>query len=317
MTTPQIFVGIDISGRQLDVALRPTGEHWSTTNDKAGIEGLVRRLQQLQPTLIALEATGGYESALVAALTAASQPFAVANPRQVRDFARGVGRLAKTDPIDAAVLARFAEVVRPNPRPVPSQAVNDLNAVTVRRRQLIDMLTAEESRLRTAPVAVRGAIEAHISWLKQGISDLEAEIKDAIHSDPKWREQDRILQSSKGVGPVLSTTLIAGLPELGSLNRKQLAALVGVAPLNRDSGRFQGRRSIWGGRTAVRKVLYMATLVAVRHNPTLRTYYSRLISVGKAKKVALVACMRKLLITLNAMIKLGSEWKPLPIPTAA
>ena len=286
----------------------------TATNDEAGIQHLVKRLQRSCPALVVVEATGGYELALVLALAAAQLPFAVANPRQVRDFARGTGHLEKTDKIDAQVLAHFAEVVRPSLRPLPLEATQRLKALVVRRRQLVSMLTAEENRRATAAQEIRGEIEAHLRWLEQRLSDLEVELSQAIKADPAWRQEDRILRSAKGVGPVLSWALIGGVPELGQLNRREIAKLVGTAPLARDSGKFKGRRMIWGGRSAVRAVLYMAALVASRHNPVIRSLYQRLLAAGKLKKVALVACMRKLLTILNAMVRDSKPWQVPPIP---
>ena len=314
MTPPQAFFGIDVSKRQLDIAARPSGDFWSTTNDEAGIQDLVKRLRRCCPSLIVLEATGGYEFPLVVALAAAHLPFAVANPRQVRDYAKGIGYIEKTDKIDAAVLAHFAEVVHPEPRPLPSEATLRLNALVVRRRQLVTMLTCEENRRATAPAEVRDEIQAHIDWLKQSVSRLEKELRAAIKQDPEWREEYRILCSAKGVGPALASSLIAGMVELGKLNRREIAKLAGTAPLARDSGKFKGRRTIWGGRSAIRAVLYMAALVATRHNPVIRDLYQRLLCAGKLKKVALVACMRKLLTILNAMVRDKKVWQTPPIP---
>jgi transposase len=314
MTPPQIFVGIDVAKRQLDVALRPSGDTWTAVNDDDGIGESVRRLRRLRPTLVIVEATGGYELALVMALAAAKLPFAVANPRQVRDFAKGLGLLEKTDKIDAKVLAHFAEAVRPEPRPLPSEARQRLNALVVRRRQLVDMLTAELNRRATAPVALRSELQAHIDWLKRRLVAIEAELRQAIKADSDWQTEDRILRSAKGVGHATAATLIGGLPELGSLNSRKIAKLLGAAPLARDSGKFKGRRMIWGGRSAVRAVLYMAALVASRYNPVIRAFYQRLLAAGKLKKVALVACMRKLLVILNAMVRDGKPWLAQPIP---
>jgi transposase len=314
MTPPQRFIGIDVSKRQLDIAQTPCGEFWSTTNDEAGIEELVKRLGCSRPALIVLEATGGYEFPLVAELAAAKLPFAVANPRQVRAFAKGVGYLEKTDKIDAAVMAHFAEVVHPEPRPLPSEAALRLNALVVRRRQVVTMLTCEENRRTTAPAVVRDGIQAHIDLLKQSLSSLEKEMREAIKQDPEWSDVYRILCSAKGVGPALACTLLAGMVELGKLNRREIAKLVGIAPLARDSGQFKGRRTIWGGRSAIRAVLYMAALVATRHNPVIRDLYQRLLAAGKLKKVALVACLRKLLTILNAMVRDKKTWHASPIP---
>jgi len=317
MTPPQTYVGIDVAKRQLDIACRPTGDGWITVNDDDGITGLVKRLQGLQPALIVVEATGGYELALVTALAAAKLPFAVANPRQVRDFAKGLGLLEKTDKIDAKVLARFADTVRPEPRPLLSEAIQKFHALVVRRRQLVAMLTAEDNRRATAPRELRSEIEAHITWLKQRLTALEAVLRQAIQTNPDWYAEDLILRSAKGVGPATAATLIGGLPELGSLNSRKISKLLGTAPLARDSGKYKGKRMIWGGRSSVRAVLYMAALVATRHNPIIRAFYQRLLAAGKLKKVALVACMRKLLVILNAMVRDGKPWQPQPIPHPA
>jgi len=302
-----IYVGIDVGQRRLDVAHGT--EAWWVTNDDRGIAELVARLKALRPTQVVLEATGGIELPLVGALAAAEVPVVVVNPRQVRQFAKATGRLAKTDAIDAQVLALFAERVQPALRPLPDAATRQLNSLVTRRRQVIEMLTAEKNRLRTAAPAVRGYIEEHILWLERSLSDLDSELGQAIHSSDIWRAQDNLLQSVPGVGPVLSITLLAELPELGCLNRKEIAALVGVAPLNRDSGTLRGRRTIWGGRSQVRSALYMAALVAARHNPVIRVFYERLVAAGKPKKVALIACMRKFLTILNAMIRHHSPWQ--------
>jgi len=303
------YIGIDVAQDWLDVALQPGGEAWRATNDEPGIAGLVDRLQALQPTAVILEATGGIELPVTGALLAAGLPAAVVNPRQVRDFARATGRLAKTDAIDAQVLARFGEAVRPELRPLPDEATQELAALVARRRQLIEMLTAEKNRLRLARRAVRRDIEQHIRWLKRRLSDLDGDLAQQVRSSPRWREQDDLLRSAPGIGPVSSVTLLAQLPELGRLNRKEIAALVGVAPLNRDSGTLRGRRRVWGGRAHVRAALYMATLVGTRRNPVLKPFYERLLAAGKPKKVALTACMRKLLTILNAMVRTETSWQ--------
>jgi len=233
----------------------------------------------------------------------------VVNPRQVRDVAKATGRLAKTDALDAAILAQFAEAVRPPRRPLPDAATRALSALLTRRRQLLDRRTAEQNRLGTAPGPVRTRIRAHLTWLRHELAHLDEDLGRTIHESPVWREQDDLLQSVPGVGPVVARTLLASLPELGTLNRKQLAALVGVAPLNRDSGTLRGRRTIWGGRASVRTVLYMSALAASRCNPVIRAFYQRLIAAGKAKKVALTACMHKLLMILNAMVKHRTSWE--------
>lgn len=306
----EVYVGVDVAKTHLDVAVRPTGERWRIPNDDAGIEGLVSRLGDLHPALIVLEATGGYGRALIAALAAASLPVAVVNPRQVRDFARSTGKLAKTDSLDAQALARFGEAVRPEPRPLPDEQARALTAVLERRRQLIAMLVAEKNRLHVATAQVKGGIEAHIRWIEEELEGIDRDLDRTIRDSPVWRERDGLLQSVPGVGKVLSTTLLAELPELGTLTRHEVAALVGVAPLNRDSGALRGKRTVWGGRARVRAALYMGTLVATRYNPVIREFYERLISKGKAKKVALTACMRKLLTILNAMLKGKTHWQP-------
>lgn len=309
MTSAGVHAGIDVSKDSLDVALQPGGEAWRTPNEEAGIVGLVERLSALHPTSVILEATGGFELPLTGALLAAGLPATVVNPRQVRDFARATGQLAKTDAIDARVLARFGEAVRPPLRPLPDEATQELAALVVRRRQLIEMLTAEKNRLRLAARAVRRDIQQHIRWLERRLSDLDGDLAQQVRSSPRWCEQDDLLQSVPGIGPISSASLLAQLPELGQLNRKEIAALVGVAPLNRDSGTLRGRRAIWGGRAPVRASLYMATLVATRHNPAIRAFYLRLVAAGKPKKLALTACMRKLLTTMNAMIRHNAPWQ--------
>ena len=309
MREPQIFVGVDVSKARLDVAVRPSGDTVTVPYDEAGIAGLVVRLQTWQPTAVVLEATGDLESALVSALAAAGLPVHVVNPRQVRDFARATGQLAKTDALDAQLLAQFGEVLRPAPRPLPDEATQALSAVLTRRRQLIEMLTAEKNRLSHTRPALRTRLEAHIEWLTRELRRVDADLDTAIRHSPVWREQDDLLQSMPGVGPGLSRTMLAELPELGSLSSKQLAALVGVAPHNRDSGTLRGKRTIWGGRAVVRTALYMATLVATKWNPVIKAVYHQFLARGKAKKVALVACMHKLLIILNAMVKHRTPWR--------
>ena len=310
MNPTEFFIGIDVAKAQVDLAVRPTGETWTSPTDEAGLTALVQRLQPLQPTLIVVEATGGWEIPLAGALATAGLPVAVVNPRQVRAFAKATGRLAKTDRLDAQVLAQFAEAVRPTPRPLPDATAQALSAVLARRRQLIEMLTAEKHRLGRALARVQPDIRAHIAWLEKRLGRADAELATLIRTSPLWREQDDLLQSMPGVGPVLATTLLAELPELGTLTRQQLAALVGVAPLNHDSGTLRGKRRIWGGRATVRTALYMGALVASRCNPVLKAFYQRLLAAGKAKKVALVACMRKLLTILNAMLKHRRPWDP-------
>ena len=303
------FVGIDVSKAQVDVAVRPTGQRWVVSYDETGIKELVSQMVDLGPAMVLLEATGGLELPLVAALAAAALPVVVVNPRQVRDFARATGMLAKTDALDAAVLAHFADAIRPEVRPLRDAESQVLNSLTARRHQVLTMLVSEKNRLGTAISAVRPRIEAHIAWLEQELSDLDKELRQSLRRSPVWREKDDLLRTVPGVGEQLSLTLLADLPELGTLDRRQIAALVGVAPFNRDSGTLRGRRAVWGGRSRVRGVLYMGTLTATRFNPVIRDFYQRLLAAGKAKKVALVACMRKLLTILNAMVKNNSTWR--------
>jgi len=308
MEVSLIFVGIDVSKAQLDIEIRPSGEKESFANDKVGIKALVKRLAKIEPTLIVLEATGGYERQVARALVSADLPVVVVNPRQVRDFAKATGQLAKTDSIDAAVLAHFAEVIRPELRPLPDAVTLELRALTARRRQILEMIAAENNRMEMTSKAVRKSIGAHVRWLEQELERANQELDRAIEQSPIWKENEELLRSAKGIGPVTSRTLLAELPELGTLDRKQISALVGVAPFNRDSGSLKGRRSIWGGRAPVRCALYMATLVATRRNPVIRDFYNRLIAKGKLFKVALVACMHKLLTILNSMIKHKTFW---------
>lgn len=303
-----VFVGIDVSKATLDIVMRPGGSRESIPNQEAQIGELVRRLSTLRVTLLVVEATGGVERRIVRALAAAELPVIVVNPRQVRDFAKATGRLAKTDKIDAEILAHFGEAVRPALRAVPEPASEELRALITRQRQVTEMLTAETNRLAHSAKAVRKRIEAHIRWLEAELDRVDSELDQSIQQSPIWREQEELLKSVPGIGPVISRTLLAELPELGKLNRKQIAALVGVAPLNWDSGTLRGRRAIWGGRSAVRAALYMAALVASRRNSTIQDFYRRLRNAGKAPKVALVACMRKLLTILNAMIKHKTHW---------
>jgi transposase len=308
MEVSLIFVGIDVSKAQLDVAIRPSGEKESFANDKVGIKALVKRLAKIEPTLIVLEATGGYERQVTQALVCADLPVVVMNPRQVRDFAKATGQLAKTDGIDADVLAHFAEVIRPELRPLPDVVTLELRALTARRRQILEMIAAENNRLAMTSKAVGKRIGAHIRWLEQELERANQDLDRAIEQSPICKENEEVLRSAPGIGPVTSRTLLAELPELGTLDRKQISALVGVAPFNRDSGSLKGRRSIWGGRAPVRCAMYMATLVATRRNPVIRDFYNRLTAKGKIFKVALVACMHKLLTILNSMIKHKTSW---------
>jgi len=304
----QEYVGIDVSKAQLDICVLPADEHWSVSNDESGRREWVRRLGACEQALIVLEATGGLEITVVGALVEADLLAVVINPRQVRDFAKAKGRLAKTDVLDAEIIALFAEAIRPAPRPLKSDQARQLDALLTRRRQIIEMLTAEQNRLSMAPQALHRDIKAHIRWLRKRLDGVDGQLKQLIQASPLWRAKDELLQSTPGVGPVTALSLIAGLPELGALNRREIAALVGLAPFNRDSGTFKGQRRIWGGRAAVRATLYMATLAAVRCNPVIRAFYRRLCDAGKPHKVALTACMRKLITILNTMVKNGTPW---------
>jgi len=303
----KVYIGIDISKDSLDMAVYPSDRHWQLSNDDVGIASLCQILAELKPILVAFEATGGYELPLYIALDAAGLPAIPVNPRQIRDFARSMGKLAKTDAIDACIIAHFASV-NPELKPKPIADTQELKDIVTRRIQILEMLTAEINRVRGARPACKVRIESHIAWLKHELADISLELRNLIKKDPVWREKDNLLQSMPGVGPALSATLLSQLPELGTLNRKKIAALVGVAPLNRDSGKMHGRRCVWGGRATVRAVLYMATLVAAQHNVVIRSFYDRLCAAGKSKKVALVACMRKLLTTVNSMLRHRVPW---------
>jgi transposase len=304
----EIFIGIDVARDSLEVAERPTGQQWRAANTTAGLAELLVRLRALRPTLIVLEATGGLEVPLLGVLGGAGLPVVAVNPRQVRDFAKAVGKLAKTDALDAQVLAHFADAVRPAVRPLPDAATRALSALVARRRQLVEMLTAEENRRSSAAATIREDIQEHIAWLRKRLKSLDQELSQALRSSPIWREQENLLRSVPGIGPVVSATLLAGLPELGKTGCKQIGALVGVAPLNRDSGTLRGKRTVWGGRSTVRAALYMAALVGTRSNPVLKALYTRLLAAGKTKKVALTACMHKLLTILNAVLKHRTPW---------
>ena len=308
MEQEAIYVGIDVAKAQVDVAVRPADDGWVVPNDDAGIRQLVSRIRSLQPAMVVLEASGGFELPLVAAMAIEELPVVVVNPRQVRDFARATGKLAKTDALDAAVLAHFGEAVKPQVRPLRDTETQDLNSLVARRRQLMSMMLSEKNRLNVAASAVRPSIKEHIEWLQRKLDDLDRGLRQTILSSPVWREKDDLLRSVPGVGEQISLTLLAYLPELGTLDRRQIAALAGVAPFNRDSGTIRGRRSVWGGRARVRAALYMGALVATRYNPVIRDFYQRLLTAGKPKKVALTACMRKLLVILNSMLKHRSPW---------
>jgi transposase len=311
MTAAACFIGIDVCKERLDVHVLPAGTAFAVANDPAGVADLVERLRPLRPTLVVLEATGGLEHAAAAALAAAAVPVALINPRQARDFGRALGRLAKTDRIDALTLALFAERVRPAARPLPDATAREFEALVQRRRQLVEMRTAEQNRLGSASAApVRASLQAHIDWLNKQLAKADQQLAAAIEASPVWRVRDELLQSIKGVGPAVSRTLLASLPELGCLTRQQIAALAGLAPWNRDSGPRTGQRSIGGGRAEVRSVLYLAALSAARYNPALRAFSERLRRAGKAAKVRLVAVARKLLTIANAVLRDGARWDP-------
>jgi len=310
MKEPERFVGIDISKEELVVAVRPTAELQSFPNTEEGLAALVRHLQPLQAHTIVLEATGGFARAAVNTMALAALPVVVVNPRQIRDFARSVGLLAKTDAIDARIIARFAEAVRPERRPLKDLETQQLEDLNNRRRQIVEMISAEKNRYAMATEKrVRRDIQVHIRWMEKRLEDINDDINDLIQKSPIRRQKEKILTSVLGVGPVVTTTLLCGLPELGTLSARKLSALVGVAPFNRDSGKSRGKRSCWGGRAHVRAALYMAALTASRCNPVIREFYLRLRLAGKPAKVALVACMRKLLVILNAMVKNNTCWQ--------
>ena len=307
-----MLVGIDVAKGELVVATRPTGERWTVENAEGGVRTLVERLRRDGAELIVVEATGGYELLCVAALAAASLPVVVVNPRQVRDFAKATGQLAKTDRIDADILALFADRVRPEVRALPDAETQELEALLARRRQLLEMLQAERNRLGQVfgrgKAAVKKSLKGHITFLERELRMTDTDLGDMVRHSPAWRERDDLLRSVPGVGPVLSLTLLANLPELGRLSRRAIAKLVGVAPLSRDSGTLRGRRFVQGGRASVRGVLYMGALVATKRNAVIRAFYARLLAAGKPKKLALVACMRKLLTILNTMVRTGQRW---------
>lgn len=307
----EIFVGIDVSKAWLDVAVHEQREEFRVSNDSVGIADLVERLKKLGPTLIVLEPTGGFEMLVVAEMTRAGLPVAVVNAKRVRDFARATGQLAKTDKLDAKVLAHFASAIRPAVRTLRNEEEEQLTALLTRRRQVVDMLTVEKNRLVTVRAKMRSDIEAHVDWLSASLKELDKEIEDFVKGSPVWKVKDALLQSVPGIGPVTSATMLGMLPELGILNRQEIAALVGVAPINKDSGRKQGRRRVYGGRADVRSVLYMAALSAKKFNPVISKFYDRLLKQGKEKKVALTACMRKLLVILNSMMRTNEPWRSL------
>jgi transposase len=310
MDNARPFIGIDVAKRRLDIHVRPSGEGFAIDYDDESVAALVARLAALAPALVVLEATGGLEVRLAAALAAAGLPVAVVNPRQVRAFARAMGRLAKTDRLDAEAIARFAEAVRPPARPLPDEATRHLGALVARRRQLLEMLVAERNRRHAADPSLHERIDAHLRWLEEALAEIERELEGVIRESAIWRAKEALLRSVPGVGGVSARTLLAELPELGSLTRRQAAALVGVAPFSRDSGRMRGKRAISGGRARLRACLYMAAVAAARgSNPVIAGFYKRLRSAGKPAKLALTACMRKLVVTLNAVLRTNTAWK--------
>jgi transposase len=310
MESSDVFVGIDVSKANLDVCVLPEEKGWTIPNDESDIKKLVKRLKRLAPNRIVMEATGVFHLSAAAAMAVAGLPVVIMNPRQVRDFAKSIGLLAKTDRIDARALAQYGQSVRPEVRPLKDEQTRELEALVTRRDQLMKMITAEKNRLSAAPERMRSEIGEHITWMKKRVKELDKDLDQFIKSSPLWREKNAIIRSVPGVGPVLCTSLLAKVPLLGQINRRTLAALVGVAPLNCDSGAFKGQRRIWGGIASVRCILYMATLSAIQHNPVIRAFYARLLQAGKKKKVAITACMRKLLTILNSMVRDGTVWDP-------
>lgn len=316
MVSSPLFVGLDVAKATLDIAVRPTAETWSAPNEATGMDALVTRLGALAPPLIVLEATGGYQGPLVAALAAADLPVVGVNPRHIRAFAQAVGILAQTDRIDARIIAHVAEAVKPAPRPLPEARTQELRALLVRRRPLVEMGSAERARLATALPGIQEAIQAHLAWRTDQLTGLAAALTRASQAHPEGQGKDDVWQSLPGVGPVRARTMLAQVPELGTLGPKPLAALIGVAPFNRDSGTLRGRRTVYGGRAEVRAVLYMGALVATRHNPVIKAFYERLRAAGKAKTVALTACLHKLLTIMNAMVRDLKRWQPREVSIA-
>lgn len=315
MVKEQTYVGADISKDSLDIAIYGSAKKWRFSNDTSGIRQSLKVFKRLEPVLVTFESTGGLELDLWAALSKAGISVAPVNPRQIRDFAKAKGKLAKTDTIDSETIAHFGQAIKPRPQTFPD--TNNLKELMARRTQIVEMITSEKNRFHAAhKPEIKQDIQIHIAWLENRLDNVDKELKNAIQESPALQEKDQLLQSAPGVGPALSATLLTQLPELGSLNRHQVAALAGVAPLNRDSGLLRGKRTVWGGRGRVRKALYMATLVATRYNPVIRSFYNRLCAEGKVKKLALVACMRKLLIILNSMLKFHVAWNHQSIPVA-
>lgn len=309
MERSDVFVGIDVSKASLDVATYPFVQTWTFSHDVVGVSALTDQIKAQAPRLVVLEATGGIEVPLAGMIFEAGLPVVVVNPRQVRDFAKSTGQLAKSDAIDARILAHFAGAIQPAIRPLPDPEQKELSALVRRRGQLMEMLVAETNRLLTAPKRVGRQIQTHIAFLKKGLEHIDDEVSKIVRSSPIWREKDDLLQSVPGVGPLTATCMLAHLPELGRLSHKKMAALVGLAPFVRDSGKFKGKRTISGGRAEVRCALYMSALVATRYNPVIKVFYQRLLQAGKPKKVALTACMHKLLTILNAMVKNQTAWQ--------
>lgn len=304
-----IFVGIDVAKEHLDIAVRPNGKSWTINNDEQSAMELAIKLKELRPAVVVMEATGGYEMCVASIMTTTGLPVAVVNPRQVRDFAKSTGKLAKTDTLDAQVLAHFGEAIRPEVRSLSDEQAQQLQALVVRRRQIIEMMVSEKNRANISHKTIQEQVRKHIEWLENELKELENDIGESIRESPIWREKDKLLQSVPGIGPITSGVLLASLPELGLLDRKKIAALVGVAPFNRDSGNMRGKRTVFGGRSHVRSMLYMATLTATRYNPVIKQFYDQLIRAGKVTKVAIMACMRKLITILNAMIRHSEPWR--------
>ncbi len=309
MSKEIVWVGIDVSKKTLDVHIRPKQEHFTVTNDEDGIKTALTRLKLVKPDRVVLEATGGFETLVTVTLFNAGLPVVVVNAKQVRDFAKAIGRFAKTDKIDADVIAHFAEVIHPDIRPIIDAEIRELDEWVTRRRQIVEMLTAEKNRQGTMTGEAKKSIISNIDWLEKQLSNINDGLRKTIQKNPVWQERENLLQSIPGIGNIISCTLIAELPELGTLEHKKIAALVGLAPFNRDSGIIRGKRAIWGGRANVRNVLYMGTLNAIQFNPIIKAFYDRLVKSGKPKKVAITACMRKLLIIANAIIKNFSPWQ--------
>jgi len=309
METAPLYIGIDVAKEQLDIAIGAEGETWSVPNNETGIETLLRDLRSRNCALVVLEATGGFEIPVVSALAAAGIPVVVANPRQVRSFARATGQLAKTDRLDARILALFAERIRPEVRALPDDAARLLDALITRRRQITGMIVAEHNRLGFTPAPLKKSIDKHIRWLQRELDGVDGDLSKAIQASPVWRAKEALYRGVPGIGPVISRTLIADLPELGRLTRREIASLVGLAPFTHDSGAMKGKRRIFGGRASVRSVLYMAAVVGIRHNPVVRAFYCRLREGGKPPKVALIACAHKLLTILNAMARTSESWR--------